>query len=190
MSRIIAGIAGGARLQPVRGRNTRPTTDRVKESLFSRLEGYDVLAGARVLDLFAGSGALGLEAASRGATSADLVDRDRAALSACRTNLAVLTRAGVRAQVSVHDAAARPWLERQPEGARWDLIFLDPPYAMDREELGELLTRVASRVDAGGVVVVERSARDEEPAWPTGLERFSHRNYGETALWFAEPAEA
>ncbi|MDN5641064.1 16S rRNA (guanine(966)-N(2))-methyltransferase RsmD [Rothia kristinae] len=190
MSRIIAGIAGGARLQPVRGRNTRPTTDRVKESLFSRLEGYDVLAGARVLDLFAGSGALGLEAASRGATSADLVDRDRAALSACRTNLAVLTRAGVRAQVSVHDAAARPWLERLPEQPRWDLVFLDPPYAMGREELADLLMRVAPRLDAGGVVVVERSARDEEPVWPAGLERFSHRTYGETALWFAEPAEA
>ncbi len=190
MSRIIAGIAGGARLQPVRGQNTRPTTDRVKESLFSRLEGYDVLDGARVLDLFAGSGALGLEAASRGAFSVELVDRDRAALSACRANLAVLTRAGARAQVSVHDAAARPWLERQPEGARWDLIFLDPPYAMGREELADLLMRVAPRLDAGGVVVVERSARDEEPAWPAGLERFSHRNYGETALWFAEPAEA
>ena len=79
--------------------------------------------------------------------------RARAALSACRANLAVLTRAGAPARVTVHDAAARPWLERLPEQPRWDLVFLDPPYAMGREELADLLMRVAPRLDAGGVVV-------------------------------------
>lgn len=188
MSRIIAGAAGGARLAPVRGERTRPTTDRVKESLFSRLESYGVLAGARVLDLFAGSGALGLESASRGAAEVVLVDRDRAALQACRANQAVLARAVPGARVRIVEASAAAFLRRPDAPDRLDLVFLDPPYAMGQEELSELMAQLVPRLAEGAVLVVERSARDPEPVWPEGLERFAHKAYGETALWYAEPA--
>lgn len=197
MSRIVAGQAGGARLAAVRGQNTRPTTDRVKESLFSRLESYGILSGARVLDLFAGSGALGLEAASRGAAEVVLVDRDHSAVQACRKNQQVLARAGSPARVQVVPSTARACLARL-QGA-WDLVFLDPPYAMEEQELAELLAEFCGpsaagelqgnglRLAQGAVVVVERSTRSPEPVWPEGLERFGHRAFGETSLWYAEP---
>lgn len=188
MSRIVAGRAGGARLHSVRGQNTRPTTDRVKEALFSRLESYGVLTDAAVLDLFAGSGALGLEAGSRGAASVRLVDRDRSALSACRANAAVLARAGAPTGVEITEASAPAWLRRTPAEPAWDLVFVDPPYALAEDELAGILAELSPRVREGGVVVVERSVRSPEPVWPEGLERFSQKSYGETALWYAEPA--
>jgi 16S rRNA (guanine966-N2)-methyltransferase len=189
MGRIIAGAAGGARLAPVKGQSTRPTTDRVKEALFSRLETYGVLAGARVLDLFAGSGALGLEAVSRGAREVTLVDRDRAALRSCEANRATLERAGVGARVGIAASPVMPYLRSPAGSGPWDLVFLDPPYDLPEAELAELLEVLAGTLAEGAVLVAERSARSPEPGWGAGLERFAHRAYGETALWFAEPAE-
>lgn len=185
MSRIIAGTAGGHRLASVKGQNTRPTTDRVKEALFSRLETYDILREAHVLDLFAGSGALGLEAVSRGAAAVTLVDRDRAALETCRRNARALETSGTAARIRIVGSSAASYLQRC-EGP-WDVVFLDPPYAMPESEVGALLAAVGPEVAAGAVVVVERSSRSDEPEWGTTLRRFSHRTYGETALWFAEP---
>lgn len=185
MGRIIAGVAGGTRLASVKGEKTRPTTDRVKEALFSRLDTYGVLAQARVLDLFAGSGALGLEAASRGAASVTLVDRDRAALDACRRNREALVNAGAAASISVVSSTASRYLGRA--GQTWDVVFVDPPYAMADAELAEILREVASQLADGAVVVVERSTRSPEPDWGATLRRFGQRAYGETTLWFAEP---
>ncbi|MCP3426258.1 16S rRNA (guanine(966)-N(2))-methyltransferase RsmD [Rothia sp. AR01] len=187
MSRIIAGAAGGARLAPVKGPHTRPTTDRVKEALFSRLETYDVLAGARVLDLFAGSGALGLEAASRGAAEVTLVDRDRAALRSCEANRAALERAGSPARITVAASPVLPFLRHRATSGPWDLVFLDPPYDLPEAELSEILETLAGTLADDAVLVAERSARSPEPAWGSSLERFAHRAYGETALWFVEP---
>ena len=127
MTRIISGRAGGRRIQAPPGSATRPTSDRVREALFSRLEHLDVLQGARVLDLYAGSGALGLEAASRGAAAVVLVEQARPAAAVIRRNAAsladVLPGVHVRAEPVERALAAAP----QPQD-RFDLVLLDPPY--------------------------------------------------------------
>ena len=188
MSRIIAGTAGGSTLSSVPGDGTRPTTDRVKEALFSRLESYGILQDARVLDLFAGSGALGVESASRGARSVVLVELADKAAAACRSNAGLVNGILGRPCVNVHRAKAETYLLRVPEDVRWDVVFIDPPYAVTETELSAVLTPLAGHLAEGAVVVLERSTRSPEPAWPDGLERFSEKKYGETTLWFAEPA--
>lgn len=186
MSRIIAGTAGGQSLVSVPGTGTRPTTDRVKEALFSRLEAMDVLAGARVLDLYAGSGALGLESVSRGAAKAELVEADFKAAEVCQRNADLLNRLNGPGAAKVSRAKVELFLHRNQ--GPWDLVFLDPPYPLTEAELGMVLESLAGSLAAGAVVVVERATRSPEPGWPEGLERFSERSYGETKLWFAEPA--
>lgn len=196
MSRIIAGVAGGLSLTSVPGTATRPTTDRVKESLFSRLEHWDALAGARVLDLFAGSGALGLEALSRGAERALLIDAAEPAVRVARQNAATVNKAigGNAAQAGQKGTrGARVLRGKAPgvlDGLRdvWDLVFLDPPYPMGEEELAGILAAVEPRLSEDAVVVVERSSRSPEPTWPAGLAPLSDKKFGETRLWYAEPA--
>ena len=186
MSRIVAGAAGGLRLGSVPGRGTRPTTDRVKESLFARLAAWGMLDGAQVLDLFAGSGALGCEAASRGAAAVTLVERHAPAVRVCRANVAVVHRAlGRDGVVAVHQGSVAAYLA-DPARGPWDLVLADPPYPLPEQELTAVLAPLAGRLRKGGVVVVERSARSPEPSWPAGLRRFEHGRHGETALWFAE----
>jgi 16S rRNA (guanine966-N2)-methyltransferase len=183
VTRIVAGSAGGRTLQvPVRG--TRPTSERVREALFSRLEHLGVVTGARVLDLYAGSGALGLEAASRGAAAVTLVESSRAAVDTCRRNATTL---GLAALVTVVGDRVERFVERAPD-APWRLVLADPPYAVGEEALGAVLLALAGALDEAGVVVVERSTRSPEPPWPAGLSRFDERRYGETTLWLAEPA--
>ncbi|MDR6268257.1 16S rRNA (guanine(966)-N(2))-methyltransferase RsmD [Arthrobacter russicus] len=188
MSRIIAGLAGGHALASVPGSGTRPTTDRVKEALFSRLEAMDVLTGARVLDLYAGSGALGLESLSRGASSAELVEADAKAAAICQRNAELLNCLAGPGAARVNRAKVEQFLQRS--AGPWDLVFLDPPYPLEESGLSSVLETLAPRLAAGAVVVVERSVRSPEPDWPAGLASFSHRSYGETRLWFAEPAVA
>ncbi|MCC3291567.1 MULTISPECIES: 16S rRNA (guanine(966)-N(2))-methyltransferase RsmD [unclassified Arthrobacter] len=189
MSRIIAGAAGGSSLFSVPGDGTRPTTDRVKEALFSRLESYGILQEARVLDLFAGSGALGVESASRGAAAVDLVELADKPAATCRQNAELVNKILGRTCVNVHRAKAETFLLRVPADVRWDVVFIDPPYAFTEAELATVLTPLAGHLAVGAVVVLERSTRSPEPVWPEGLERFSERKYGETTLWFAEPAD-
>lgn len=184
MTRIVAGTARGRTLVVPRGDATRPTSDRVREALFSRLEHEGVLPGARVLDLYAGSGALGLEAASRGAVVVWLVESARAALDACRRNVATLGLPVVR-------VVASP-VERALAGAAvhpFDLVLLDPPYPLDEDDLARVLWLLVEGdwLADRAVVVVERSARGVEPSWPSGLVRFDERRYGETRIWLAEP---
>lgn len=187
MSRIIAGAAGGTPLVSVPGSLTRPTTDRVKEALFSRLDAFEVVTDARVLDLFAGSGSLGVESASRGAESVDLVESEAKASEVCQRNADLVNTVRRRKVVSVHRAKVEPFLERTAGDVRWDLVFLDPPYPLDEPALAAVLAKLAPHLADGAVVVVERSARAPEPSWPEGMERFAERKYGETRLWFAEP---
>ena len=186
MTRIVAGTVGGRRIEVPRS-GTRPTSERVREALFARLDHYGVLDGARVLDLCAGSGALGLEAASRGAGEVTLVDSSRGASQTCLRNIRSLGLSGVSAVT----AKAATFLAG-PAGAPADLVLIDPPYELSEEELTDILTPLARGEDPwlapGAVVVVERSTRSPEPTWPAGLERFTDKRYGETTIWFAEPA--
>lgn len=184
MTRIIAGTARGRRLEVPAGQATRPTSDRVREALFSRLGHEGLLAGARVLDLYAGSGALGLEAASRGAAHVLLVDSARAAVASARRNVAAVAADGV----DVRQAAVAEVLAI-PSSEPFDLVFADPPYSLEDDELTAALTLLVDNdwLVPDAVVVVERSTRTPEPVWPRGLVRFEERRYGETRLWLAEP---
>jgi 16S rRNA (guanine966-N2)-methyltransferase len=188
MSRIIAGVAGGNPLASVPGTATRPTTDRVKEALFSRLESWAVIDGFRVLDLYAGSGSLGVESASRGARSVDLVEFDARASDVCQRNADLVNQVLGGKRVSVHRSKVESFLERAGEADVWDLVFLDPPYPLDEDALSAVLAKLAPHLDEAAVVVVERSSRSPEPAWPQSLECFADKKYGETKLWFAEPS--
>lgn len=186
MTRIISGVAGGRRLQTPPGSTTRPTSDRVREALFSRLEHRGLLEGTHVLDLYAGSGALGLEAASRGASSVLLVESHRAAAKVIRENIAVVGRPGVRV---VTDTVERALGGGPPGGIRMDLVLVDPPYDVSEEALAAVLEALVTHgwLGADAFVVVERSTRSPQPTWPEGLELSGEKRYGETAMWFAEP---
>ncbi len=185
MSRVIAGVAGGQRLASVPGDNTRPTTDRVKEALFSRLDAYEVLDGARVLDLFGGSGALGCEALSRGAAYVDFVDHYPKAIAVIEKN-AGLMKKSVSGTSKVHKMTAASFVEHY-SGAPYDVVFIDPPYALENDVLFSLLEKLVAHVVEGSVIVLERSTRSPEPDLPEGLESFATKQYGETTLWYVEP---
>jgi 16S rRNA (guanine966-N2)-methyltransferase len=187
VSRIIAGAAGGTPLSAVPGSLTRPTTDRVKEALFSRLDAFDVIAGARVLDLYAGSGSLGVESGSRGAQAVDLVESEAKASAVCQRNADLINGVLDRKAVTVHRSKVEPFLDRAASDAAWDLVFLDPPYPLEEVALSAVLEKLAAHLAPAAVVVVERSSRSPEPEWPGSLARFAEKKYGETRLWFAEP---
>lgn len=155
----------------------------MREALFSRLDHAGAVAGATVWDLYAGSGALGLEAASRGAREVVLVESARQAADVCRRNVAALGLPGVRV---VPQRVAQ--FLGQAVGPV-DLALLDPPYDVAEEDLAEVLAGLVRHLAAGAVVVVERSVRTPEPVWPAGLRHVADKRYGETVLWFAEPAQ-
>ena len=185
MTRIISGAAGGLRLKAVPGTATRPTTDRVKESLFSRLDAWGMCEDARVLDLYAGSGALGLEAASRGAREVTLVEKAAAAASVCRINAQTLATACPDATITTVQSSVLTFLGRAGS-RRWDLVLADPPYPLTGQEITTLLGHLVGRLGPGAVIVVERSSRSAEPEWPSGLRRFERSDHGETTLWYVE----
>lgn len=182
MTRVIGGSAGGRRLRTPPGDGTRPTSDRVREALFSSLESsLGTLAGLRVLDLYAGSGALGLEAVSRGAEVLTSVESDRRTARLVQDNAATL---GFR-KVEVAALPVARFLAQQPR-APYDLVLVDPPYATTEVELGQVLHLLTAHgwLDDDATLVVERSARSPEPAWPPGWGRERRRDYGETTLWY------
>jgi 16S rRNA (guanine(966)-N(2))-methyltransferase RsmD len=162
--------------------NTRPTSDRVREALFSSLSSLTDLSGARVLDLFAGTGAVGLEALSRGAAHALLVEQDQKTVRVIRANISALGATGAQivtgkvTTVLANGAPAEPY----------DIVFVDPPYAMGEVELAEAL---AGLVTGGwlapeAVLIVERSSRSPEPQWVPGVTGVRGRRYGESILWY------
>ncbi|WP_300268731.1 16S rRNA (guanine(966)-N(2))-methyltransferase RsmD [Microbacterium sp.] len=183
MTRIIAGKARGLRLD-VPGTGTRPTSDRVRESLFGALESADAIAGARVLDLYAGSGALGLDALSRGGASDDLVERSRAAASVIRRNLHVVTKAMGTASARVHESGVGAFLGRVT--GPFDLVFSDPPYDVDDQQMTADLLALAPLLSADAIVIIERTRRSAAPE-AIGLEVFREKQYGDTALWWLQP---
>ncbi len=173
--RIVAGTHRGRRLTAPAGRDVRPTSDRVREALFAILESGGGVAGRRVLDLFAGSGALGLEALSRGAASAVFVDRSPRAVAAVRANLEALgvSAAVHRREALVHLRAA------SARGDTYDLAFLDPPYRQ-AAGLGPGLGAALPAVLAPGARVVVESDHRAAPA--LGLEVVDERRYGDTLI--------
>jgi 16S rRNA (guanine966-N2)-methyltransferase len=180
MIRIVGGVAGRRPLRVPKA-GTRPTSDRAREGLFNTLVGLVELPGARVLDLYAGSGALGLEALSRGAEVAVFVETDAEAARTITTNATALGLSGaevVRAPVERYLAI--------PPAEPFDVVFADPPYGLAETELAGALERLAGAnwVHGGGVVVVERSVRSPEPQWPDPLQPIKHKRYGDTALWY------
>lgn len=181
MPRIVAGAARGRRLAVRPGLRTRPTSDRAREGLFSSLGTLADLAGARVLDLYAGSGAVGLEALSRGAAAAVLVEADPRAAATVRANAAVV---GLPGAVVVADRVERVLAVAPADG--FDVVTADPPYDLGEDDLAAVLAALTANGWArpGAVLVVERASRGPGPAWPGGVRPLRSRRYGEATLWY------
>lgn len=190
MTRIIAGRAGGRRLVTAAGRATRPTSDRTREGLFGTVLAIrGSLDGAAVADLYAGSGAVGLEALSRGAAEVLLVESDSRAAAVIRTNIATL---GLTGAVLLTGAVERV-LAHGPAGVQpRDFVFADPPYAVADPELGRvlMLLREHDWLAPGALVAVERATRSGPLTWPSGYEPVRSRKYGEATLWYGLAAGA
>jgi 16S rRNA (guanine966-N2)-methyltransferase len=171
--RIIAGLAKGRRLVGPEGTATRPMTDRAREALFSSLG--DIVLRADVLDLYAGSGSIGLEALSRGAASVVFVERGKPALQVLRRNV---DRVGLGGDIIFAD------VERYLDGCTtsFHLAFVDPPYALSLASVQSVLRKLIPRLNTGGDVVVHRRAGTEGPV-VDGLESIDRRRYGDTVLW-------
>lgn len=185
MTRVIAGTARGRRLAVPPGTGTRPTSDRAREALFSALDaelgGFEELV---VLDLYAGSGALGLEALSRGAAHAVFVEADRRAAGVIAANLKTIGRKAL----ILTDRAERMAGQVLPAPLdRFDLVLLDPPYVVSDADVAGVLTALAEagRLADEAVVVLERSSRDADFPWPEGYRPTRAKTYGEARLHFA-----
>ncbi|WP_116948192.1 16S rRNA (guanine(966)-N(2))-methyltransferase RsmD [Jiangella endophytica] len=181
MTRIVAGTAGGRRLSVPPGNRTRPTSDRVREALFASLESaLGGLTGLRVLDLYAGSGALGLEALSRGAEHCLMVESDARAAAVIRANVKAVGLPG-----AVVAASAVERVLATPPDAPYDVVLADPPYAMvDAELSGVLVFLTAGWLAPEALVVVERDRRSAPVTWPDDIVGGRERRYGETVLWY------
>ena len=191
MSRIIAGSRGGQRIAMPPGDQARPTTDRVREALFSAITAWagraaepvqDSLAGLGFCDLYAGSGAVGLEAASRGATRVLLVERDPRTAQLARRNAEMLGLA-----VDLVVSPVEKVLRKAPPRP-FDIVFVDPPYELDTPTVSAQIQQLVGNawVDRGSLIVVERSRRTPQLIWPDSAVKSWSRAYGETILCFAD----
>jgi 16S rRNA (guanine966-N2)-methyltransferase len=183
VARVIAGEAGGRRLAVPVGRDTRPTSDRAREGLFGTVVSLmGSLACTRVLDLYAGSGAVGLEALSRGARHVLLVESGDRASRVIRQNIEAIALPGAEV---IADRVERV-LARGPAGGRFDLVFADPPYALPGDEVTAMLSALADRawLAPGALVVVERATRSGPLTWPDGFVPDRARRYGEATIWY------
>jgi len=201
VARVIAGEAGGRRLAVPDGRDTRPTSDRAREGLFSTIVSMlGSLAGARVLDLYAGSGAVGLEALSRGADHVLLVEQGARATRVIRENIeaiglpgAVLAADRVErvlargpAPAGGQDSPAPAGDQDRPEGGRYDVVFADPPYALADTAVSQVLSLLADQgwLAPSALVIVERATRSGPVSWPDGFVPDRTRRYGEATFWY------
>ena len=189
MTRVVAGVARGRRLAVPPGNGTRPTSDRAREALFSTLTSMvGAWAGRRVLDLYAGSGAVGLEALSRGADHCLLVESDPRALRTLRANIETV---GLPGAASHGGRVERLVSGAPPSGSpAYDVVFLDPPYDLGADTLGEVLSLLVEQgwLAARAVVALERASRDAPWEWPVGLVAQRSRRYGEATLWYGRAA--
>ncbi|MDL2079325.1 MULTISPECIES: 16S rRNA (guanine(966)-N(2))-methyltransferase RsmD [Streptomyces] len=187
MTRVIAGTAGGRRLSVPPGNGTRPTSDRAREGLMSTWQSLlgGPLDGERVLDLYAGSGAVGLEALSRGASHALLVEADARAARVVRENVRSLGLPGAEVR-----AGKAEQIIKAPAPGPYDIVFLDPPYAVTDDDLREILLTLRTQgwLTEQALVTVERSTRGGEFHWPDGFEAIRARRYGEGTFWYGRAA--
>lgn len=182
--RIVGGAAKGRRLAPPAD-GTRPTADRTREALYNSLDASMNLAGARVLDLYAGTGAVGLEALSRGAVEAVFVERNRAALSGLHRNIDTVGLPGAH----VITRAVSSYLGAQPDQP-FDLVFADPPYTLPETKVFDVLVSLTAPgwLTRDAFVVLERPARSGGPrAVPAELTPVGERRYGDSVLWYGRP---
>jgi 16S rRNA (guanine966-N2)-methyltransferase len=190
VTRVIAGLAGGRRLAVPAGRLTRPTSDRAREGLFGTLAAlHGPLDGACLLDLYAGSGAVGLEALSRGARRVLFVEADARAARVIRGNIDTIGLGGAEL---VTDRVER-LLSRAPAGPdRYDLAVADPPYAVTEDEVSGMLAALAAGgwLAPGAVVAVERATRSGPVSWPAEYTPDRSRRYGDTTFWYGLAAGA
>jgi 16S rRNA (guanine966-N2)-methyltransferase len=187
VTRVIAGAAGGRRISVPTGRDTRPTSDRAREGLFATVHSLlGDLDGLRVADLFAGSGAVGLEALSRGASHVLLIESSARAAKVIRANVEAL---GLPGAELVTDRVERVVRRTPPEP--YDLIFADPPYAVAAETVLALLDALRDHgwLAPGALVAVERATRGEPVNWPEGYTESRARRYGEGTLWYGHAAD-
>lgn len=191
MTRIIAGRFGGRRLA-VPPSGTRPTSDRTREGVFSTLgslladvEGRAGFEGLRVLDLYAGSGAVGLEAWSRGATQVVLVEAAPRAVAVARANIAALQPHAAEGSSAVVVASKVASAVRELSSSGFELVFADPPYELPAGELSAALSVLIDRdlLTPGAIVAVERATR-EQWQWPQGIEALRERRYGDAQVWY------
>lgn len=188
MPRVIAGAAGGRHLSAPPGTGTRPTSDRAREGLFSSWEArLGSWRGLRVLDLYAGSGAVGLEALSRGAEQVWLVEANSRAVKTIRQNVRELGLRGVE----VRHSKAEQLLAGPSPAHPFDVVFLDPPYVVDDDDLREILLTLRKEgwLSAAALVTVERRTRSGEFHWPEGFEALRSRRYGEGTFWYGHAAD-
>jgi 16S rRNA (guanine966-N2)-methyltransferase len=180
VTRVVAGRVGGRRIA-VPPRGTRPTSERVREAIFSTVVARIELDGARALDLYAGSGALGIEALSRGAAHALFVESDRRAAAVLRRNLDELGLTGGEVRTAKVMAVLA-----EPATDAYELVLADPPYAMADDELGEVLDSLSQNgwLAEGALVAVERGARAGEPDWPRNVVPITTRRYGDTLVCY------
>lgn len=181
MTRIISGLAGSLVLI-VPDAGTRPTSDRVRESLFGALDAAGLIEDAAVLDLYAGSGALGLEAVSRGAASADLVEKSARAAAVAARNAHAVGTAVPDVAIRVHRVSVDAFLRSGT--TLFDLVFVDPPYDLADSELRDALDLLAARLDPDAVVIVERATRSGAPTLPDSLTLTREKTYGDTTVWW------
>jgi 16S rRNA (guanine966-N2)-methyltransferase len=182
VTRIVAGSLGGRRIA-VPPRGTRPTSERVREAMFSAISARIDLAGARVLDCYAGSGALGIEALSRGASFALFVESDRRAAAVLAENLAVL---GLSGFAEVRTSSVEALAGSRPAWDPFDLLVADPPYAVSGAALSSVLASLAGHgwLAPGALLAIERPARTAELAWPNDVEQITTRRYGDTLVCY------
>lgn len=187
MTRIIGGIAGSRTLASP-AKVTRPTSDRIRESIFNRLESLGLIQGADVLDLYAGTGALGLETASRGARSVMLVENNKQALGGIITNQrmikAALQKEDLDCDIRAEGKSVSSYLSAF--SSKFNLVFIDPPYEVSNTEINENLIALLPHLNEEFVIVLERSSRTPQPELPDALKITEEKSYGDTVVYWLE----